>query len=66
MTSGLAAGEPTRCARRERLGHFCQDTDFTVVRDAAALAKLPEAEQHAWRQLWDDFTALKKTLNQSR
>jgi hypothetical protein len=30
------------------------------VRDAAALATLPEAEREDWRQLWQDVEALRR------
>src|SRR5262249_7045590 len=32
--------------------------DFAAVRDARALAELPEAERTEWRALWADFKAL--------
>jgi tetratricopeptide (TPR) repeat protein len=38
----------------EKMRHWLADTDFTGVRGAAALARLPEAEQPAWQKLWDD------------
>jgi serine/threonine-protein kinase len=31
---------------------------FVGVRDAAGLARLPEAERRSWQQLWDDVDAL--------
>jgi len=34
--------------------------DFAAVRDAAALAKLPEDERAAWWKLWDDVAAVLK------
>jgi tetratricopeptide (TPR) repeat protein/tRNA A-37 threonylcarbamoyl transferase component Bud32 len=40
--------------------HRQQDPNLASVRDPAALAKLPEAEQKSWRQLWDDVAALLK------
>jgi tetratricopeptide (TPR) repeat protein len=34
------------------LGHWLADPDFAGVRRPAALARLPEAERQAWRELW--------------
>jgi tetratricopeptide (TPR) repeat protein len=42
------------------LNHWQADPALASVRDPAALAKLPEAEQKRWRQLWDDVAALLK------
>jgi hypothetical protein len=41
--------------------HWKTDPDLAGIRDDAALAKLPEAEQQACRALWADFDALLKT-----
>src|SRR5262249_22787383 len=38
----------------QRLMHWWQDDDLVSVREAKALAQLPEPERQAWRQLWDD------------
>jgi tetratricopeptide (TPR) repeat protein len=38
-----------------------QHLDLAGVRDAKALAALPEAEQTAWREFWADVDALLKT-----
>jgi hypothetical protein len=40
--------------------HWQRDTDFAGIRDAAGLAKLPEAEQAEWRKLWADVAQLLK------
>jgi hypothetical protein len=40
------------------LQHWQKDTDLAGLRDKAALAKLPEAEQKAWRKLWAEVDAL--------
>jgi len=40
------------------LAHWREDDDLAGVRDADALAKLPDAERAAWRQLWADVDAL--------
>jgi hypothetical protein len=38
----------------EKMRQWLADTDFTGVRGAAALARLPEAERPTWQKLWDD------------
>jgi serine/threonine protein kinase/Flp pilus assembly protein TadD len=43
---------------RQRMQHWQQDRDFVGLRHPEALAKLPEAEQTAWRQLWADVAAI--------
>jgi tetratricopeptide (TPR) repeat protein len=50
-------------AIRERLRHWQQDTNFAGIREAEALAKLPEAERAAWQKLWADVAGL---LTQAR
>ena len=45
---------------REAMRHWLIVRDLACVRDAAALAKLPEAEQVAWQKFWADVEALKK------
>ena len=42
----------------QTLQHWKADTDLTGMRDAAALAKLPEDEQKACRALWAEVDAL--------
>jgi tetratricopeptide (TPR) repeat protein len=49
-----------RTAIGERLRRWQQDKDFTGVRDASALAKLPEAERLDWRRLWEEVEALRQ------
>jgi serine/threonine-protein kinase len=46
----------------ERLEHWQQEMDLTAVRDAKALAALPEKERDAWRKLWADVAALRKKV----
>jgi serine/threonine-protein kinase len=41
----------------QQLQHWLADTDFAGVRGPDALAKLPQAERAAWRQLWADVAA---------
>jgi tetratricopeptide (TPR) repeat protein len=38
--------------------HWQQDADLAGVRDAAALARLPEAERQPWQQLWNEVETL--------
>jgi hypothetical protein len=45
---------------RLRLRHWQHDADLAGVRDAAALAKLPDAERAEWQKLWADVDALLK------
>jgi serine/threonine-protein kinase len=40
--------------------HWQQDTDLAGVRDAQALADLPEAERQSWQKLWSDAANLLK------
>jgi eukaryotic-like serine/threonine-protein kinase len=49
-----------RSAVQQTLRHWQKDTDLTGLRDAAALAKLPEAEREACQKLWADVAALLK------
>jgi tetratricopeptide (TPR) repeat protein/tRNA A-37 threonylcarbamoyl transferase component Bud32 len=49
-----------RAALQKLLRHWQQDTDLSTVRDAEALAKLPETERRPWQQLWTDVEALRK------
>jgi serine/threonine-protein kinase len=55
----LEAGTPeARKAVREQLQNWRRDTDLAGLRDAAALAKLPEVEREACLKLWADVDAL--------
>jgi serine/threonine protein kinase/Tfp pilus assembly protein PilF len=38
----------------EKMRHWQADADFSGVRGAEALSKLPEAERQLWEKLWDD------------
>jgi serine/threonine-protein kinase len=53
---GVLEKEPARArlAAVNQLRHWQNDPDFAGVRGLIALAKLPEAERPAWRQLWAD------------
>jgi tetratricopeptide (TPR) repeat protein len=48
------------------LKHWQQDADLAGVREAAALAALPEEEQAAWRALWSDVAALLEQAGRSQ
>ena len=57
----LEGGTPqARAAVQKTLRHWQQDTDLAGVRDAAALAKLPEPGRAEWQKLWADVAALLK------
>jgi tetratricopeptide (TPR) repeat protein len=45
---------------RQRLALWLRDADLASVREAGALAGLPEAERRAWRRLWVEVQALEK------
>ena len=47
-----------RAAVQKTLQHWQRDKDLAGVRDEAALAKLPEAEQIEWRNLWSAVDSL--------
>jgi Flp pilus assembly protein TadD len=52
-----------RAEARDRLQHWTQDIDLVGVREAAGLAKLPEAERTAWEKLWQEVDALIKSAD---
>jgi serine/threonine-protein kinase len=55
----LDAGNPQAGPNvRQALEHWRADSDLAGVRDAMALAQLPEAERAAWRALWAEVDAL--------
>jgi hypothetical protein len=47
-----------RAATAKMLRHWQADPDLAGVRDATALAGLPEAERADWQRLWADVQAL--------
>jgi serine/threonine-protein kinase len=49
-----------RAALQQTLQRWQQAPDLAGIRDEQALAKLPDAERTAWRQLWADVDALLK------
>src|SRR5262249_2270828 len=60
-TRSLDGGKPEdRDLVAEKMRHWQKDTDLAGVRDAAALARLPEAERAKWHKLWQDVDALLK------
>jgi serine/threonine protein kinase/Tfp pilus assembly protein PilF len=55
----LESGPPqARAAVAQTLRHWKVDPDLAAVRDADALAQLPEAERKEWQALWADVDAL--------
>ena len=55
----LESGPPqARPLVAQTLKHWKTDTDLAGVRDADALAKLPEAERKEWQALWAEVDAL--------
>ena len=58
-TKQLESGKPAdRAEVQQTMLHWQQDTDLAGIRDAAALAKLPEAERKQWQALWAEVDAL--------
>jgi tetratricopeptide (TPR) repeat protein len=60
LSAVLGKNRAAAPAVQQRLGLWLEDTDLAGLRDAAALAKLPEAERDACKKLWDDVEALRK------
>jgi tetratricopeptide (TPR) repeat protein len=44
----------------QRMQHWLKDDDFAGVREADALARLPEAERKEWQKLWQEVEALRQ------
>jgi serine/threonine protein kinase/Flp pilus assembly protein TadD len=60
LQSGFLEANPARTA----LQHWQTDSDLAGVRDAKALAQLPEAERQDWQALWADVAqAVQKAKN---
>jgi superkiller protein 3 len=55
-----SATPQARAAVQKTLRHWQEDPDLVGLRDAAALAKLPEAERAEWEKLWADVEATLK------
>jgi hypothetical protein len=57
----LESGPPqARACIARFMNHWKEDNDLVGVRQAEALAKLPEAEQKEWQALWAEVEALLK------
>jgi tetratricopeptide (TPR) repeat protein/tRNA A-37 threonylcarbamoyl transferase component Bud32 len=56
--SQLVRGPVVARRARQTLLHWQKDADLAAVRDPISLARLPEAEQVAWRNLWAQVDAL--------
>ena len=52
------AGERSHRPVGETLRQWPEDADLSAVRDAGALAGMPEAEREQWRSLWADVENL--------
>jgi serine/threonine protein kinase/Flp pilus assembly protein TadD len=60
----LQTGQPKdRSLVQRKLQHWQRDPDLAALRDETAVAKLPESEQPAWRQLWADVAATLDSRN---
>jgi tetratricopeptide (TPR) repeat protein len=58
-TKILESGPPqARPFIAQTLNHWKQDSDLAGIRDAEALARLPEPERKDWRGLWAEVDAL--------
>jgi hypothetical protein len=57
------AREEARPLIVQKMQHWLADPDFAGVRGEVGLAKMPEAERKAWRQLWAD---VENTLAKAR
>jgi tetratricopeptide (TPR) repeat protein/tRNA A-37 threonylcarbamoyl transferase component Bud32 len=51
---------------RQALEHWRKDADLAGVRDADALAKLPEAERADWQKFWAEVGALLKRVSAAK
>jgi tetratricopeptide (TPR) repeat protein len=54
----LASGPGEKAAATERLRRWVTDEDLAGIRDAAALATLPQAERKAWEAFWAEVKAV--------
>ncbi len=55
-----------RAAAQQALLHWQEDTDLASLRDAEALAKLPEAERADWQALWAEVESLLKRAQERK
>ena len=59
--------DPKACPKiQQTLRHWRADADLAGVREADALAKLPETEREAWRKLWDGVAGLLTQVDDSK
>jgi serine/threonine protein kinase len=71
LTSDVAAkaklteNAADRAKLQTRMQHWQKDPDLAGVRNAASVAKLPEAERAAWQRLWADVAELLKRCEES-
>jgi hypothetical protein len=49
-----------------RLAHWGRDADLSAIRDAKALAALPDKEREAWQKLWADVAALREKVEDKK
>jgi serine/threonine-protein kinase len=61
-----AGAPPDRAVVIKNLKHWQQDADLAGVRGDDALAKLPDEEQKAWRDMWSDVEGLLKKAEGDR
>jgi serine/threonine protein kinase/Flp pilus assembly protein TadD len=52
--------DKARAAAARQLAHWQADPDLAGVREAEALARLPEAERPAWQKLWQEVADMQK------
>ena len=62
----IADTSAERAKVRQITQHWQKDIDLVGVRDAAVLAKFPEAERVAWQKLWADVAALQKRCEEPK
>jgi serine/threonine protein kinase/Flp pilus assembly protein TadD len=51
---------------RQTLNRWQKDREYAIVRDEAALVRLPEVEQEAWRRFWAEVAAAPARSQASR
>jgi hypothetical protein len=61
LTKQLQTGKPRdRQEGQAELLHWKRNPDLVGVRDKAAVAKLPAADQQAWLSFWAELAATRK------
>jgi hypothetical protein len=66
-TRQVDKGQPQALALASKtLQHWQKETNLAELRVEKALAKLPEAAQQAWRQLWTDVATLLKRATEPK